>query len=243
MLFRRTITAALAVGVLAGLLLAALQQFAVTPLILEAEQFELPEAAPADHPHAGHSHSHSHGHGDGEAWAPADGAERSGYTYLTSSLLAIGFALVLVSAMSARRHQQLKQGLLWGLAGFITFFGAPTLGLEPELPGMAAADLEGRQLWWLLTVALTGAGLACAAFAPGLLKASALPLLALPHLLGAPQPAEHGFPGQPDSAAAVLHSLHGQFVTATTLSQLLFWLALALLSALAVKLYIKPAQH
>ncbi|MBY4676042.1 CbtA family protein [Marinobacterium arenosum] len=242
MLFRRTITAALAVGILAGLLLASLQHFAVTPLIIEAEVFELPEAAPTKH-HHGEAAGHSHSHGNDEAWGPADGVERSGYTYLTSSLLAIGFAMVLVSAMSARRHQQLKQGLLWGLAGFITFFGAPTLGLEPELPGMAAAELDGRQLWWLLTVALTGAGLACAAFAPGALKTIALPLLALPHLLGAPQPAEHGFPGQPDSAVTVLHGLHSQFITATTISHLLFWLALALLSALAVKFYIKPQQY
>ena len=50
------------------------------------------------------------------------------------------------------------------MAGFAVFMLAPSLGLPPELPGMPAAELGPRQVWWLLTAAATAAGLALLAF-------------------------------------------------------------------------------
>ena len=53
----------------------------------------------------------------------------------------------------------LNQGFLWGAAGFVVFSAAPALGLPPELPGMTAATLGSRQLWWFGTVFVTAIGL------------------------------------------------------------------------------------
>ena len=50
-------------------------------------------------------------------------------------------------------------GLAWGLGGFIAFFAAPSLGILPQLPGVAGAALESRQFWWVATVLCTGTGL------------------------------------------------------------------------------------
>jgi len=51
-------------------------------------------------------------------------------------------------------------------AGFVAFSLAPAAGLPLGLPGMAAAALEARQIWWVCTVAATAAGLALLAFPP-----------------------------------------------------------------------------
>lgn len=63
-------------------------------------------------------------------------------------------------------------GMCWGAAGFVVFGVAPGLGLPPELPGMVAATLSKRQVWWVFTVACTFAAL-------GLLMAGALALARL----------------------------------------------------------------
>src|SRR3974390_3265881 len=46
-------------------------------------------------------------------------------------------------------HLSWHEGLMWGLAGFAVFTLAPGLGLPPELPGVPAAPLLSRQLWWV----------------------------------------------------------------------------------------------
>jgi Probable cobalt transporter subunit (CbtA) len=59
-----------------------------------------------------------------------------------------------------------RQGLIWGLGGFVAFNLASALGLPPDLPGTEVASLEARQIWWLATVVLTSVGLAMLVFGP-----------------------------------------------------------------------------
>jgi cobalt transporter subunit CbtA len=177
-MIRRVVLAAVLAGIVAGLIMSALQHWRVTPLILQAESFE-----------AGHVHG-DHAHGDEDhAWAPADGFERTGFTVLFNLLTGVGFGLVAAAAsLITRLPLNASTGLKWGLAGFATFMLAPSAGLPPELPGMARGDLVSSQAWWWLAVAATAGGIAIIALTRHLAwKAVAVGLIALPHLIGAPQ--------------------------------------------------------
>ena len=118
--------------------------------------------------------------------------ERTISTTLTSLGAGIGFALLLTACYALRGRVNWQQGVVWGFAGFVAFNVAPALGLPPELPGAAAADLDARQFWWVATVVLTGGGLATIVFAPGYFRLIGVVPLILPHLVGAPQPEQHG---------------------------------------------------
>jgi cobalt transporter subunit CbtA len=108
---------------------------------------------------------------------------------------------------------------LWGLAGYLTFFVAPSLGLPPEVPGTEAAKLADRQSWWLITVLDTGFGLSLLAFAKTKTnKFFGAVLLVSPHLIGAPQPEVH--------SSAAPAELAQSFITATVFANAVFWLAL-----------------
>jgi len=230
MLFRRLILLSLFVGLLSGVVLTALQQWQVTPIIIAAEQFE--EAAPVEI--AGHDHA-VHSHGD-EAWAPADGMERSLYSLLSNVLTAIGFAAMLLALMAYLQLKNsavwsLNKGLLWGVVGFFTFFASPSLGLLPEIPGTQAAALEARQSWWLLTVLASGLGFYLLFFAKLPLKGLGLLLLLLPHLIGAPNILGPEFLQTDPAAVASLTELHQRFILSSSVVNLLFWLSLGLFSA------------
>src|SRR5690606_16809209 len=114
-------------------------------------------AAPADHSHDAATPAHEH---DEDAWAPQDGAERIFYTVLANVLGSIGFAMLLAAvSVLAGIEITAKNGVIWGLAGFLCRQLAPAFGLPPELPGMPAADLVARQAWWVVTAIATGAGI------------------------------------------------------------------------------------
>lgn len=228
-LFRNVVFVAAIAGLLAGIAMTAMQAYATVPLILQAETFENAGAAPA-HDHgatpadaaasteaAAPADAHEH---DEEAWAPADGFERYAYTAAANIVTAIGFALVLVAVSEAFGGiLGWRQGLFWGFAGFAVFTLAPGLGLPPELPAMPAADLAARQVWWIGTVAATAVGLALIAFRGSVpLAIVALALIVAPHVIGAPQPESHESPIPAD--------LHHQFVVATTVTNLVFWVVL-----------------
>lgn len=196
-LFQRIFFAAVVAGLVAGIAYSALQQWKVAPLILEAEVYE--NAAPAEHDHAAAATAatpavEEHVH-DEDAWAPQDGPERIFYTVLADLLACIGYALLL-AAVSVLGGIEItaKNGVLFGLAGFLSVQLAPALGLPPELPGMAAADLGARQIWWVATVLATGAGIFIVAkwrnwTAIGICAV----LMLVPHIIGAPAaPEEHG---------------------------------------------------
>lgn len=212
-------------GLLAALLLTLLQSFWVAPLILQAETYEKAPATEEVHEHApGAMAGHVH---DEEAWEPEDGWQRVLSTTGGNLVVAVGFALMLAGLYTLRAPSRTSQGLLWGLAGYATFCLAPTLGLPPELPGTAAADLVQRQIWWVGAAASTAAGIALIVFAGNwLLKLLGAAIIAVPHVLGAPQPEVHSM-----LAPEALEALEAQFKIASQLTNAAFWLALGLISA------------
>ncbi|MGO4704615.1 CbtA family protein [Microvirga sp. 2MCAF38] len=230
-LFRNIVFVSALVGLLTGLALTGMQYASTVPLILKAETFESAEP-PKPHEHAAtpaHDHgvgaaqAHSHEH-DEEGWAPADGFERSAFTALANIVTAIGFAILLVTASEfAGGLKGWRQGVFWGLAGFVVFTLAPGLGLPPELPAMPAAELNIRQAWWLGTALATGIGLALLVFKKSLFFAIlGVVLIVAPHIIGAPKP---------DSfETAIPEALHHDFVVAAVIMSLIFW---ALLGGLA----------
>lgn len=246
---------ALGAGCAAGIALAVLQALITTPLILQAESYEVAGlTAPALHqaagpqgvgmggelaPYAGGltdhgrvwlAHSSSeHDEAAGElgfldrmigAWAPEDGLERTFYTSLSSILTGFGFGLMLLAAMllGARRIDA-TTGLQWGLGAFAAVALAPALGLPPELPGSAAAELVARQTWWVGTAIATGLGLwLVVARGEVLLKVAGVLVIIAPHLIGAPHPHEY--------ASRVPAELQGHFVAASMVSAAVFWAVL-----------------
>lgn len=218
-------------GLFAAIVLTLLQSLWVTPLILHAETFENSEPAVevVEHSHDAATDAHEHhaagGHShDTEAWAPEDGWQRLLATGLSNLVVAVGFALMLAGLFTLRAPGQTWQGVLWGLAGFATFSLAPSAGLPPELPGTAAADLLLRQYWWIGAAAATAAGLALLAFGSNwVLRILGLMILAVPHLIGAPQPDVH------ESLAP--EALEHEFILASLLTNAVFWAALGLAAA------------
>lgn len=217
---KHSILTALLAGVVAALLLTLLQHVGTTPRILQAEQYEQTSEVSASTSHDDASHDHHH---DAEAWAPEDGWQRTLSTASTNLVLACGMGLLLVAGFGFLAPTKHWHGLAWGAAGYVTFYLAPSLGLPPELPGTKAAALEHRQIWWLLTVLATALGLAIVVFADGWWKLMGAAILAVPHLIGAPQPEQH-FALAPDAMIA-------RFIIDTAWVNGVFWLALGWLSA------------
>ncbi len=260
MVFRRIIYNALFVGLLAGLLLSAVQILTVNPIIFEAEAFEIvePEERPAvidevavlssvgedSHDHGAHDHgahdhgAHDHGaheHSD-EEWAPEDGSERTFYTVIANISAGIGFSAILLALMSQLQsvgvaRLNIVKGVVWGVAGFLAFFVAPGIGLPPEIPGVNAAPVEHRQLWWVLAVACVGIGILVIAYAPLKLKAAGIIAIAIPYVVYIPHQSGPAFSHPDPAAVETLTALHQKFILASGASNLIFWLALGVISA------------
>lgn len=215
----RILSIALLAGLIAGVVVTGAQLLRVIPLIQKAETYET--SAPADHrTHDAQSQgAAAHSHGD-DAWAPEDGLERTAFTLLANILTGVGFGLLLNAALALYgRPVGLKGGILWGLAGFAAFVLAPALGLPPELPGLNTADLLDRQSWFLGTAIATAIGLACLVFASHLgIKAAGAVLIAVPHIIGAPHPAELGGSTPPELAA--------MFAIASLFTAAVLWIVL-----------------
>tara|TARA_R110002124_G_scaffold44422_10_gene135534 strand:- start:2685 stop:3455 length:771 start_codon:yes stop_codon:yes gene_type:complete len=232
-MFRNLFFAAVLAALCAGLVLAVLQHTRVTPLILHAETFEgeaghshgAAEVQGHEHAEGTPAHSHEapvaaeHAHAADE-WAPQDGLERTAYTTLATMLAAAGFALIIGAvSMFAAIPITFANGFLWGMAGFVTFTLAPAYGLPPELPGMPAADLFARQVWWIGTVLATGGALLLLAKSRASWAfAVAIALVVAPHIIGAP--------AAPDEPSAVPAHLATEFAAVTIGSALVFWLLL-----------------
>ncbi len=191
---------------------AILQQVFLVPLILQAEVLE------------GAAHAH----------AAASGVERTFYSVLFTCLGTCGFALLLVGCYALARDVSWRKGLLWGLAGFASFSLAPALGLPPELPGVHAADLFARQMWWITTALATATGLACVVFSRSIpLKLLGGVLIALPHLIGAPQ----SIHTDSERAADVV----GAFTVGSLTISAVMWLILGALTPALMQRY--PARN
>jgi cobalt transporter subunit CbtA len=218
----RILSVGLLAGLLAGLLIAVLQQVTTTPLILVAETYEKPAEASAA-PAVPHAHGHAHntvdahaGHGDG--WKPADGLPRFFFTSIATIATAVGVAFLLTAAMVfAGVAIDERRALAWAVAGFVACGLAPAAGLAPELPGSAAGDLVGRQLWWAGTAVATAVGLWAFLYADHhpVVRLGAVVLLLAPHFIGAPHPHE--------LESKVPAELAAQFTALSLVVQALLW--------------------
>jgi len=169
-------------GVAAGLISALLQLVFVQPVLLHAELYESGELV-----HFGAAQISAN------PQLPGFDALRDGMSILFAALVYTGYSLILIPLMSIaeQRGQEItpRNGMLWGLAGFIAFHFAPGLSMAPEVPGVAAADLELRQIWWLATVITAGVAMWLIAFGKTRIAYGiAAVLLLAPHVIGAPQP-------------------------------------------------------
>lgn len=221
---RRALIAALVAGFAGCVVVTALQQAVVVPLILKAEEYE--EAGKANPPtgqaQAAPQAAHQH---DEEGWKPDDGIDRIAYTALANLGFGVGFALLLAAGFTlAGREVGTLRGLAWGAAGFAAFALAPALGLPPELPGTVAAELVPRQLWWFGTAIATASGLGLIVFGRGRMwKALGVLALVLPHIVGAPHP-EGGHGG------TVPADIARGFIVLSLLTTALFWAVLGAVS-------------
>jgi cobalt transporter subunit CbtA len=228
--FRSIVFSAALAGLIVGAVISVAQFFGTVPLIQQSEVYERKAAAEA--PPAAHDHDKAHSH-DSE-WEPEAGLQRNSYTVAANILTAIGFALLLTGTYAIRgRPVTWREGLLWGLAGFVVFTAAPGLGLPPELPGMAVAELTARQTWWIATAVATAGGLFLLAFRPAAWAAVlGLGLIALPHLIGAPL--------APESHSEVPAALSHRFIVVVTLTSLLFWTLLGVATSIAFGRIARP---
>jgi cobalt transporter subunit CbtA len=229
-MFKTIILSAFGAGLAVGIALSVVQAVTTEPLILHAETFENAEPAPAATAPHEHSTTEAHAHEaaapaaaapahehDEDAWSPADGFERSVYTLIANLLMGVGVSAVLLGLMSIRGGRiDASTGVLWGVAGFFAASLLPSLGLSPELPGTAAAEITSRQVWWLSTAAASAIGLALIVFGRSwLLKIAGLVIGVLPHVIGAPVP--------PTLEASYPAGLGGEFVAASLVVSALLW--------------------
>jgi cobalt transporter subunit CbtA len=199
----RVILAALLAGVAAGLFMGVIQHLRLTPLILQAETFEA--AMP-------------HDHGDEEGWKPANGIQRTASTTAATLATGAGYSAILaaVSLLSGFPLNR-RNGVIWGLCGFLAVCVAPAAGLSPELPGMPAADVGARQFWWVATVAATGIALYLIAIRQHAWQVmAAVVLIALPHVIGAPA-ATH------DHGSTLPAALAASFAANSIAANAIFW--------------------
>ena len=203
----RVLTTGLIAGLVAGLAVAALQHFTTTPLILAAEVYEAAQ----------------HAHDGGEAGAALSGLSRTATTSAATIAVSIGYALILLAAMLLSGDAIApRRAALWGACAFAATGLATSLGLAPQLPGMAETELAARQIWWLATALSTGAGLfALLRLDSTAAKIAGVALIVAPHFF-APQPAT------PESTAPA--ELAARFAAASLAVQAISW---ALAGALA----------
>ena len=202
---------------MSGLVLTGAQSYFVLPIITEAESYEYTidsgvasgKNTVSEHSAAAHSHT------------------RLVRTAISNIGLGVGFGLLMTAILSFRSRVNWREGLLWGIGGYATFFLSPALGLPPELPGTTVPELAPRQLWWLFVVTFTGIGLLLLILgSPGWLKAVGAALLPIPHLVGAPRPESY--------SAAVPEALTSIFFAHTAMVNAIFWLFLGAVSALCL---------
>lgn len=182
-MFTRLLTSALFAGAASGLIAALLQLWFVQPVLLHAELYETGALL-----HFGADANIS-------AIQDVGGLDplRDGLSIVFTMLVYSGYAMVLLALMSLAEDRgaeiTARTGLIWGIAGFVAVHFAPGFSLAPEVPGVAAADVTARQIWWFATVALAVVAMGLIGFGKGPIAwAGAAVLLLAPHVYGAPEP-------------------------------------------------------
>lgn len=226
-MLKRILAAGLVGGIAGGIVVAAIQSVTTVPMILHAEEFEEVAAtgltflahAPGDHAHGEH--------GDGM---------RTILTYVATIAVAVGYAWMLLAVMYARGVRiDMRSVIPFAIAGFFATGLAPALGLAPELPGAAAADLQARQIWWAFTALATAIGIAAIYFGRSLpWFVGGLVLIVLPHVVGAPQP--------DGMASDVPAELAAHFASTSLVIHALIWIVPAAIAGYAMS-WMNPAAR
>lgn len=233
-LLQRLFLAAALTALLAGLLMTGLHAWKAYPLIRAAEIHET--AAPIQSHTEQMVHDHGLGHDVAMAWSPEEGLERLTYTTLSNLLMAFGLSLVLCVFFHLFRVEDWRQGMLWGLGGFIALHLAPAIGLPPQLPGMPQAELIPRQVWWWGTALATAGGLILLARYPfRWFGAAGILMLVLPHLFGAPSP--------PILDNPIPSGLANRFAAASLATNAAYWTAMGALAARFMTVFAQPADE
>lgn len=220
---QKILLTALIAGIIAGFVAFGIQSVKLSPMILQAEVYEEANSTPEPEHHH-HDEAVAAHHHDENAWQPANGIERNSYSLLADIGVGVGYALLLVGAfVVSGKKIDIRSGVLWGIAGFAVFSLAPNFGLSPELPGSMAADLQARQIWWLATATATAVGLAGLVFSRStILQMASVAVLLIPHIIGAPQPAEIG--------GSVPTELSAGFASASIAVTFVFWIVIGAVS-------------
>ena len=230
----RIVLAALIAGMAAGILMGGIQHVRITPIILAAEVYEkAAEAAAPAQTTTKDATAMTMTHDHAEEWEPSDGLQRTLLTTLASVIAGAGFAGMLagISLLTGVAITP-RNGVIWGLCGFLCVTVATGAGLPPEVPGMPSADLLGRQVWWVGTVIATGVGIYLIAVKRSFLPViGAVVIIALPHIIGAPQP--------PTLETTVPAGLAAEFASNTVAAAAVFWCLIGVFLGLALKRFSK----
>lgn len=215
-IFQRILLTALLAGLISGVVITVAHQLTTVPLIEKAETY--PEPPGAEPSPAG--------------WRPTGGFERTASTALADIVTALASALLLVAFYAIYHHHiDWLRGLHWGLGAFATLTLWPNIGMPPYLPGQAMAPHLNRQIWWAITaIAAIGGLLLLMRARKAWLVAAGLLLLVLPQIVGAPLPVSYN--------SAIPESLAHQFLVASIMTNLVFWLCLGGLTGLFYKRFI-----
>lgn len=182
-MFTRLLTSALFAGAASGLIAALLQLWFVQPVLLHAELYE--------------SGALLHFGADANISASQDvrGFDplRDGLSVVFTMLVYSGYAMVLLALMALAEERgaeiTARTGLIWGIAGFVAVHFAPGFSLAPEVPGVAAADVTARQIWWFATAAMAAVAMGLIGFGKDWMAwVAAAVLLLAPQIYGAPEP-------------------------------------------------------
>lgn len=223
-MFRTIVFSAFGAGIAVCLSVSALQSVTTEPLILHAGEFEGQGPVAHDHgsaistpaPQASIAPVEEHEH-EAEPWAPSDGFERVAFTVLANLVVGVAVSLMLLGFMVLKGDPiDARRGLLWGIGGFIAASLLPSLGLPPELPGTPAAEILGRQAWWVATAIASAGGIGLLVFGrQWWLMGFGLVLVVVPHVIGAPVPPslDVSYPG----------ALAGEFVVASMAVSVTLW--------------------
>lgn len=208
-MIKKILLAAFISGIVAGLPLTVIQEWVVTPLILEAETYEV-ELHVGDHAETE------------DTWAPSDGLERSLFTALSNIGAGIGFSLLIIIGLIFHSGRVWWHGLVWGMCGVTAFYLVPTLAYPPALPSTLQSDVLVRQLWWLATVEGTIFGMALIIFARNWVgRTVGAVVIAMPHLIGVP-------PGE--ALQFVPQALASYFFVVNIIINVAFWLVLGMVT-------------
>ena len=189
----RLFTSAVFAGLIAGLIAVLLQFTLMQSLILEGEEYETGNKSHFGGVLVLNEALEASGEAATEvAEEPENLLKRYSLAFFADFIVFVGWGLIMVAGFAVAdrfgRKVTVKDGLLWGIAGFTAVHMAPAIGLAPELPGTPAAELELRQLWWITTAIATALALALFAYGrSALFVVAGLALLIAPHLIGAPR--------------------------------------------------------